>query len=232
MHDLLGERAVNHSVTDPVAPTERTRIRRIGRRAVFDRAAICAILDEALVCHVGFVDEGQPFVIPTIHARMGDRLLLHGSPGSRMLTRLRTGEPFSIAVTLLDGLVLARSLFHHSMNYRSVVILARATELTDRAQKRAAMKALADHVAPGQWDYARRPNDIELDATMVVSLPLDEMSAKVRTGPPVDERADYDLPIWAGVLPLSFRPGVPAPDAGISPQVAPPDHILGWSRPA
>jgi hypothetical protein len=147
-----------------------------------------------------------------------------------MLTRLRTGEPFSITVTIVDGLVLARSMLHHFMNYRSVVILSRATEVIDRDEKRAALHALSERVIPGRWDYARRPSDNELDATMVVSLPLDEMSAKIRTGPPVDEPADYELPAWAGVIPLSLVPGALQRDPKLAPGIAVPDHVVNWRR--
>jgi len=221
---------MNQPTTERIEPTSRTRRRRIAGRGVFDRATMYAILDEALICHVGFVEDGQPFVIPMIHARMGDRLLLHGSPGSRMLTRLRAGEPFSVTVTILDGLVLARSLMHHSVNYRSVVILAKAAEVTGREEKRTALNALTEHVVPGQWDHARRPSDKELDATMVLSLPLDEMSAKIRTGPPIDEPADYELPVWAGVIPLSLTPGAPQPDPKLAPGTSVPQHIVNWRR--
>ena len=186
-------------------PTPRTTVKRHAERGAYDRAAIDAILDEALICHVGFVQDGQPYVIPTIHARDGDTLYLHGSPGSRMLRTIRAGIEVCATVTLLDGLVLARSVYNHSMNYRSVVVLGRAAELADRAEKLHAMEVVVEHIVPGRWAEARQPNEGEIDGTTILALPLEEASAKVRTGPPKDFDEDLSLPVWAGVIPLDLR---------------------------
>jgi nitroimidazol reductase NimA-like FMN-containing flavoprotein (pyridoxamine 5'-phosphate oxidase superfamily) len=190
-------------------PTQRTTVKRHPERGVYDRATIDAILDEALICHVGFVADGQPFVIPTIHARDGDTLYLHGSPGSRMLRTLETGIDVCVTATLLDGLVLARSVYNHSMNYRSVVVLGRAREVTDTEAKLRAMECVVEHIVPGRWQEARQPNDKEINATTILALPLDEASAKIRTGPPKDFDEDLELPVWAGVIPLDLRRGHP-----------------------
>ena len=195
-----------------LAPTPRTRVRRLPNRAAYDAETIHAILDEALVCHIGFVHEGQPFVLPTTFARVGDALFVHGSAASRMLRGLRDGIPVCITVTLLDGLVLARSAFHHSMNYRSVVILGVATEVTDEAERLQAFEAIVEHVKPGRWAQVRAPNERELKATMVLRLPIAEASAKVRTGPPLDDAEDMGWPCWAGELPLRLVALAPVAD--------------------
>ena len=213
-----------------MSPTPRTTVRRLPDRARYDRVTIHAILDEGLVCHVGFVDEGQPFVIPSAYARMGDRLVLHGSAASRMLKALAGGAPACVTVTLLDGLVFARSGFHHSMNYRSVVVVGTATEITDPGEKRRALDAIVEHAVPGRVASVRPPSENELRATRVVALTLDEASAKVRTGPPKDDEADYTLPVWAGELPLSLEPLAPVADPRPGP-AAPPPHVTGWRRP-
>lgn len=192
--------------------TERVTVRRRAERGHYSREAIDAILDEALVCHVGFVQDGQPFVIPTLHVRVGDRLFIHGSPASRMLQALRGGAAACITVTLLDGLVLARSAMHHSMNYRSVVVLGRGAEVADRDEKVRVLQALVEHVIPGRWAEIRRPNENELAATTLIGFPLDEASAKIRTGPPRDEEGDMALPVWSGVIPLALTPDAPRPD--------------------
>jgi nitroimidazol reductase NimA-like FMN-containing flavoprotein (pyridoxamine 5'-phosphate oxidase superfamily) len=212
-------------------PSPRTTVRRLPERARYDRASVYAILDEGLVCHVGFVDEGgQPFVIPTAYARLGERLVIHGSAASRMVKVLAGGAPACATVTLLDGLVLARSSFHHSMNYRSVVVVGTATEVSDPAEKRRALDAIVEHVAPGRVASVRPPTEKELRATRVVALPLDEASAKVRTGPPKDDEDDYALPVWAGELPLRLEPFEPAADPRLAPGIAPPPHVTGWRR--
>ena len=211
-------------------PTPRTTVRRLPDRARYDRETIHAILDEGLVCHVGFVADGQPFVIPSAYARVGDRLIVHGSAASRMVKALAEGAPACVTVTLLDGLVLARSGFHHSMNFRSVVVVGRATEITDPAQKRQALDAIVEHVVPGRAASVRPASDPELRATRVVALSLDESSAKVRTGPPKDDEADYALPVWAGELPLGLEPLAPVADPRLAPGVAPPPHVEGWRR--
>jgi uncharacterized protein len=192
-------------------PSARTTVKRHPERGVYDRTTIDAILDEALICHVGFVADGQPYVIPTIHARDGDTLYLHGSPGSRMLRTLKEGIDLCVTATLLDGLVLARAVYNHSMNYRSVVVLGRAREVTERTEKLHAMECVVEHVVPGRWSEARQPNDGEIDGTTILALPLDEASAKIRSGPPKDFDEDLDLPVWTGVIPLDLRRGRPYP---------------------
>lgn len=215
----------------PPTSTPRTSVRRMPSRGRYDRATIDAILDEALICHVGFVDDAQPYVIPTIHARDGDRLLLHGSKASRMLCCLSAGVEACISVTLLDGLVLARSAFHHSMNYRSVVILGKATPITDAAEKRAALDVMAEHVIAGRMADVRVPTEKELSATTVVFIPITEASAKLRNGPPSDDDADYALDVWAGVIPLAMHAGEPQPDPRLRPGIAVPDYIANYHRP-
>lgn len=211
-------------------PTERTKVRRLPKRGVFDHATTHAILDEALTCHVGFAIDGQPYVIPTIHARVGDAIYLHGSAASRMLRNLGEGVPACVTVTLIDGLVLARSTFHHSMNYRSVVILGNLVPVVDRDEKLAALEAIVNHIVPGRAAEARGPNEQELKATTVLKMDLLEVSAKIRTGPPVDDEEDYALPIWAGVLPLSLQPGTPVQDDRMVPGLSVPDYVAGYQR--
>jgi nitroimidazol reductase NimA-like FMN-containing flavoprotein (pyridoxamine 5'-phosphate oxidase superfamily) len=213
------------------APSERTTVRRLPARAVYDRESIDAILDEGLVCHVGFVAEGQPFVIPTTYARKGGRLYVHGSAASRMLRELAGGVDVCVTVTLLDGLVLARSAFHHSMNYRSVVVLGRAREVVDPAEKSEALAAIVDHVVPGRSAESRPPNDKELRATRVLCLPLDEASAKVRTGPPLDDEEDYALPYWAGEIPLRVVAQAPVPEPRLDASIAAPLAATSYRRP-
>jgi nitroimidazol reductase NimA-like FMN-containing flavoprotein (pyridoxamine 5'-phosphate oxidase superfamily) len=190
----------------------RTTVKRHPERGAYDRATIDAILDEALICHIGFVHDEQPFVIPTIHAREGDTLYLHGSPGSRMLRNLKEGIDVCVTATLLDGLVLARSVYHHSMNYRSAVVLGRARELTDRTEKLHAMECVVEHVVRGRWEDARRPSETELKGTTILAVSLEEASAKIRTGGPKDDEDDLALPVWAGVIPLSLEPRAPIAD--------------------
>jgi uncharacterized protein len=197
------------------APSTRTQVERLPERGHYDRETIHAILDQTFLCHVGFVAEGQPYVIPTGFGRAGEVLFIHGSAASRMLHSLAEGIPVCVTVTLLDGLVLARSVFHHSMNYRSVVILGTARLVVDREEKLRALRAIAEQIVSGRWDEARKPNEQELKATSVLALPLAEASAKIRTGPPKDEKEDYALPIWAGVLPLPIVPGSPLPDPAL-----------------
>jgi nitroimidazol reductase NimA-like FMN-containing flavoprotein (pyridoxamine 5'-phosphate oxidase superfamily) len=206
-------------------------VRRLRERARYDRATIDAILDEGLVCHVGFVDDGQPFVIPAAYARMGDLVVIHGSRASRMMSRLASSDPVCVTVTLLDGLVLARSAFHHSMNFRSVVVIGIASEITDDGDKRRALDAIVEHVAPDRLADVRPPSDAELGATRVVALRLDESSAKLRSGPPKDDEADRGLLCWAGVLPLALVPGDPIPDPGLPPGTEAPSHVSLWRRP-
>jgi uncharacterized protein len=203
----------------------RTTVRRLPTRGAYDRATIEAILDEALICHVGFIVEGQPMVIPTIHARVDDALYVHGSVASRMLRSLEQGVPACVTVTLLDGLVLARSAFHHSMNYRSVVVLGTATAVVDREEKRRVLDALVEHVMKGRSADARPPSEAELNATMVLRLPITEASAKIRTGPPLDDEEDYALPVWAGVLPLELKPLEPVADPRLRAGIELPPYL-------
>src|SRR5580658_849219 len=213
--------------TNP-APTSRTRILREPQRAVYDRDAVNQILDEAFLCHVGFAVDGQPFVIPTSYGRNGDMLYIHGSAASRMLRNLDQGIPVCITVTLLDGLVLARSVFNHSMNYRSVVILGTAMLVDDPAEKLAALRALSEHIIPGRWDDARQPNEKELKQTSVLRLPIDEFSAKVRVGPAVDDEEDYAFPTWAGVIPLEMTVGDAVRDDRCEREL--PAYLKSYSR--
>jgi nitroimidazol reductase NimA-like FMN-containing flavoprotein (pyridoxamine 5'-phosphate oxidase superfamily) len=199
--------------------TPRTQVRRLPKRGVYERDTINAILDEGFICHLGFPVEGQPYVIPTGYARSGDQVYVHGSAASRMLRELISAVPMCLTVTLLDGLVLARSAFHHSMNYRSVVVLAQARQVNDPAEKLEALKCFTNHVLPGRWDHVRLPTEQELKATNVISLPLNEASAKIRTGPPVDDEPDYALHIWAGIIPLRLAAGSPTPDARLQPDI-------------
>jgi nitroimidazol reductase NimA-like FMN-containing flavoprotein (pyridoxamine 5'-phosphate oxidase superfamily) len=210
-------------------PSARTRVVREPQRAVYDRDAVNQILDEAFVCHVGFVVDGQPFVIPTSYGRDGDVLYIHGSAASRMLRNLDQGVPVCITVTLLDGLVLARSVFNHSMNYRSVVILGTATLVDDPAEKLAALRTLSEHILPQRWDDSRFPNEKELKATSVLRLPIAEFSAKVRVGPPVDDEEDYSFPTWAGVIPLEMTVGAAIPDDRCQQEL--PAYLKRYSRP-
>ena len=214
---------------DQYRQTERTRARRLPERAAYDRPTVHAILDEGFICHVGFVSGGQPFVIPTGYARVGETIYLHGSSGSRL--GLRPEMDVCVTVTLVDGLVLARSAFHHSMNYRSVMAIGRTRAITDPDEKEAALRALVEHIVPGRSDAVRGGDRRELAATAVLALPLVEVSAKVRTGPPKDDEPDYDLPIWAGVLPLRQVADPPVPDDLLGPGLAVPAHVAGWHRP-
>jgi nitroimidazol reductase NimA-like FMN-containing flavoprotein (pyridoxamine 5'-phosphate oxidase superfamily) len=212
-------------------PTERTTLHRRPQRASYDRAVVETILDEALICHVGFALDGQPYVIPTIHARVGGHLYVHGSAASRMLRTLREGVSVCVTVTLLDGLVLARSAFHHSMNYRSVMILGTAIEVTDAAERMTAFRAIVEHVVPERWAEVRWPTEQELKATMVLRVPLEEVSAKIRTGPPVEGVEDYQLSCWAGVLPLQLTPQSPVADSRLSPGISLPPSVAYYRRP-
>jgi uncharacterized protein len=209
----------------PEQRPSRIEVRRHPERGVYDRAAIDAILDEALICHVGFVHEEQPFVIPTIHARDGDTLYLHGSPASRMLRELGDGVDVCVTVTLLDGLVLARSVYNHSMNYRSAVVLGRARLLESGQEKLAALEVIVEHIVSGRWADARQPTEKELAGTLVLALPLDEASAKTRSGPPKDFEADLGLPVWAGVIPLGLQSGPPAEDPNLPPGTPLPAYL-------
>jgi len=209
-------------------PSPRTTLKRHPERGAYDRATIDAILDEALICHLGFVVDGQPYVIPTIHARDGDTLYVHGSPGSRMLRNVKEGVEVCVTATLLDGLVLARSVYNHSMNYRSVLVLGRAQEVTDRTRKLRAMERVVEHVVPGRWTDARQPNEGELKGTTILELSLAEASAKIRSGPPTDDEDDLTLPVWAGVIPLALVPSDPISDDRVDG--APPAYAVDYTR--
>ena len=208
------------------ARTPRTRVRRLPKRGAYDRPTIDAILDEALVAHLAFTgEEGQPYAIPTLHARVGDEVWVHGSTASRTLRTLGGGAPACLTVTLIDGLVLARAIFNHSMNYRSVIVLGEARAVTDPEDKRAALAAFAERIAPGRWADARPPTPQELKATSILALPLDEASAKVRAGPPVDDDADHALDVWTGVVPMRLARGEPVPDPALHSGIEVPRYL-------
>ena len=210
--------------------TERTKLKRLPKRGHFDRETVYGILDEWFICHVGFAPEGKPVVIPTSYARVDDNLYIHGSQASRMLRTLSGGVDACVTVTIVDGLVLARSAFHHSMNYRSVVIFGRATPVEDREEKLAALLALSEHIIHGRWAEVREPTEQELRLTTVLSLPLTEASAKIRTGPPLDDEEDYALPVWAGVIPLKMEAGEPVADDRLPEGIAPPEYARNYER--
>ncbi|MEO1374028.1 MAG: pyridoxamine 5'-phosphate oxidase family protein [Cyanobacteria bacterium J06635_10] len=220
----------NETNQQQLTPTQRSQIKRKAKRGNYEIQAIYNILDEALICHVGFTTNNQPFVIPTAYGRVEDKLYIHGSPASRMLRNLNQGIEICVTVTLLDGLVLARSAFHHSMNYRSVVIFGTATLVNDTEEKYEALRAFTEHIVPQRWQETRQPNKQELQGTMVLSLPLTEASAKVRTGNPVDDEADYDLPIWAGVLPLQMVAGKAIADERLIEGVQVPEYVKNYSK--
>ena len=214
----------------PFVPTERTQVRRLPKRGAYDRETVFKILDEAFVCHVGFVVDGQPYVIPTNYGRNGDTLYLHGSAASRMLRTLSEGIPVCMTVTLVDGLVLARSAFHHSVNYRSVVVFGKARLVDEPAEKMAALRLFTEHIMKGRWDDIRQPSEQELKGTTVLALPLEEVSAKVRTGGPVDDEEDYALAVWAGVLPLPVTPEAPIPDSRLKLGTEVPAYMKAYRR--
>jgi uncharacterized protein len=210
---------------------ERNRIRRLPKRGHYDKDSIYRILDEGLVCHVGLVEDGQPVVIPMNYARRDDAVILHGAPASRLLKYVQAGHPVCVTVTLLDGLVLARSAFHHSMNYRSAVVFGRGRLIKTEQEKLAALEVLTEHIVPGRWQDARRPNRQELDATTVVSIAIESASAKVRTGPPVDDEDDYQLPVWAGVLPIQQQALTPVSDPRLRKDIPVPSSVSNYRRP-
>jgi nitroimidazol reductase NimA-like FMN-containing flavoprotein (pyridoxamine 5'-phosphate oxidase superfamily) len=211
-------------------PTERTQVKRLPKRGKYERETVFAILDAGFVCHVGFSVDGQPYVIPTNYGRSGETVYLHGSAASRMLRTLSEGVPLSVTVTHVDGLVLARSAFHHSVNYRSVVILGTARLVTDPAEKMEALRVFTEHVMKGRWDDVRQPTEQELKATTVLALPLEEVSAKVRTGGPIDDEEDYALPVWAGVLPLETVAKEPLADPQRRNNPAVPEYLKKYSK--
>ncbi len=216
---------------EEIRTTERTRVKRLPKRASYDREVVNAIIDEAMFCHVGFIHQGAPFVIPTLHVRIGERLYVHGSAASRMLRAAAGGIPLCVTVTHFEGLILARSAFHHSANYRSAVVLGTAEEVTDDAEKTRVLNALVDHLVPGRWRDARPPNPQELLATSVLGLPITEASAKVRPGGPSDEEGDYALPVWAGVIPMKVVTGAPIPDERNMAGIQIPEYVANYRLP-
>lgn len=219
-------------MSQPIPPTPRTRVVREAHRGVYDRETAYQILDEGFLCHVGFAIDGQPFVIPTLYGRKDDSLFIHGSAASRMLRQMQMKEslPVCVTVTLVDGLVLARSIFNQSMNYRSVVILGKATLVDDLAQKIEALHLLSEHIIPGRWAEVRQPNERELKQTSVLRLPIEEFSSKVRTGPPIDDEEDYSFPTWAGVVPLEMKTGDPIEDERLMEGQRAPEYARNYSR--
>jgi uncharacterized protein len=214
---------------EALTPTERTRFKRLPKRGAYDRETVNAILDESLVCHVGFAYWDQPYVIPTLHVRQDDNLYIHGSAASRMLKTASGELPVCVTVTLIDGLVLARSAFHHSVNYRSVMILGNAKRVDDREAKIGVLRGLVEKINPGRWEHTRSPAEAEVAATMVLRLPISEASAKVRVGQPIDDEADYALPHWAGVIPLHLTAGAPIADPRLTPGIATPAHVIDFA---
>lgn len=210
--------------------TQRNNIKRLPKRGHYDRETIYSILDEALICHVGFVVDGQPYVIPINFARVGDTIILHGAKASRLLKHIEAGHPVCVEATIVDGLVLARSVFNHSMNYRSVVVFGCGCLVEGKQEKLAALEAVTEHLIPGRWQEARLPSEKELNATSVVTIQIDEASAKVRLGPPVDDDEDYELPVWAGVLPLRETPLTPIPDERQTEPIPLPEYVAGYRR--
>jgi len=209
---------------------ERNRVRRVPKRGQYDKDTIYRILDEGLVCHVGLVEDGQPVVIPMNYARRDDTVILHGAPASRLVQYVQAGHPVCVTVTLLDGLVLARSVYHHSMNYRSAVVFGRGRLIEAEKEKLAALEVLTEHILPGRWQVARRPNRQELDATAVVSIAIESASAKVRTGPPADDEDDYQLPVWAGILPIQQHALTPVNDPRLRKDIPIPQSVSNYRR--
>ncbi len=213
-------------------PSKKTRVNRLPKRGHYDRETIYQILDEALICHVGFAEGGQPFVIPINFARVDDTIILHGAKASRLLKHIEAGNPICVEATIVDGLALARSVFNSSVNYRSVVLFGTGRLVTDEAEKMSALEAVVDHLIPGRWQEARLPTPKEMNATSVVSIQIDEASAKVRLGPPGDDEADYALPIWAGVLPMREMPLAPVRDEVLPAEISTPDYVTNYRRSA
>ena len=210
--------------------TDRTKLKRLPKRGHFDRETVYAILDEGFICHVGFAVEGQPFVIPTGYARVDDKLYIHGSQASRMLRSLSNGLDACVTVTIVDGLVLARSAFHHSMNYRSVLVFGHATVVDEPKEKYDALVALSEHIVRGRWADVREPNEQEMVQTTVLCLPIEEASAKIRTGPPLDDEEDYALPMWAGIIPLKLIAEQPINDPRLPAEIPVPEYAAHYKR--
>jgi uncharacterized protein len=216
---------------DIYEPTDRTTVKRLPARGVYEKDVVHDILDHGLICHIGFVVDGQPFVIPTSYVRIGETIYVHGSPASRMLQALEQGASVCVTITQIDGLVLARSAFHHSMNYRSVVVFGRASLVDDPEQKREVLHALTDHLIRGRWEEIRQPSAQELKRTLMLAIPIEEASAKIRTGPPLDEEEDYRLSMWAGVVPLAVTAGEPVPDPRLGADVPVPLYAAPYEGP-
>lgn len=210
--------------------TSRNKVKRLAERGKYDKATIYPIVDEAFICHVGFVQDGQPFVIPTIHARFEDTIFFHGAKASRLLKHIQAGNPLCVTVTLLDGLVMARSVFHHSMNYRAAVLYGCGQVIEDEAEKLAALRIISEAIMPGRWDDARQPTRKELKATTVVAMPIESASAKTRSGPPGDDEEDYDLSVWAGVVPIQQQIGAPAADPLLKDGIEVPDYMADFVK--
>ncbi len=208
--------------------TEKNRVRTAARRGHYDKKTIYEIIDEALICHVGIVEDGVPFVIPSIHARNEDKILLHGSKASRLLKHIAAGHQVCVTITLLDGLVLARSIFNHSINYRSVVLFGTGRMIEDEQEKMQALETLSEFITPGRWDVTRKPNAKEMNITTIVELSIDSASAKIRTGPPVDVKADYELPVWAGTLPIQQQILPPVADPKLADGIPTPDYLADY----
>lgn len=209
---------------------EKNRIRRLPKRGIYERESIYQILDEALICHIGFIEDNQPYVIPMNYARLGDTILLHGANSSRLMKATAAGIPVCVEVTIVDGLVLARAVFNHSVNYRSVVLFGKGQVIEGDEEKLAALEAITEHLIPGRWRETRRPNQKELNATSVVAIKIEQASAKLRSGPPVDDEADLGLPVWAGVLPMQEQPLEPVPDSLMNRKIPMPEYIGKYSR--
>ncbi|MET0753878.1 MAG: pyridoxamine 5'-phosphate oxidase family protein [Pyrinomonadaceae bacterium] len=217
-------------MSEIINPTEKTKIKRLPKRGNFERASVYKILDEGFVCHVGFAVDEQPFVLPTAYARIDDRLLIHGSAASRMMKAMASEIDICVTVTLVDGLVLARSAFHHSMNYRSVVVFGKAKIINDKAKKLAALRTFIEHIIPHRWSEVRPPTEIELKATTVLALPITEASAKIRAGDPIDDAEDYEMDVWAGVIPFGFSAGKPVVDAKLKSGAKIPPYVSNYKR--
>ena len=213
-----------------IIQTERTRLRRLPKRGAFDRETVYSILDEAFICHIGFTVDKQPYVIPTAYGRVDDVLYIHGSSASRMLRTLSVGVEMCFTATLIDALVLARSAFHHSINYRSVVVLGKTTLVEDQAEKNLALETITNHIVPGRWNDVRWPTELELKATSVLKMPIEEASAKIRTGPPIDDEEDYAMNIWAGILPVELKTGDPVDDDRLDNGSVPPTNVTNYTR--
>jgi nitroimidazol reductase NimA-like FMN-containing flavoprotein (pyridoxamine 5'-phosphate oxidase superfamily) len=208
--------------------TPRNQVKRLAERGQYDKAVIYPIVDEAFICHIGFVMEDQPFVIPTIHARQDDTILFHGAKASRLLKHIQAGNPLCVTVTLLDGLVMARSVFHHSMNYRSAVLYGHGHLVEAGSEKMEALRLVSEAIMPGRWDDARQPTRKEMNATTVVAMPIESASAKIRTGPPGDDEEDYALRVWAGVVPLRQQIGTPLADPVLTDGINMPDYMADF----